>query len=219
LELLRLTPEILAELPKSGDTDPLEYYRRPLVGKFYLNRINRSFEMLPSGNLGKVLEVGYGAGAVQLALAAFASELHGIDLDADPNVLAKFFGNRAIRPQLIRGSVLDLPYSSEYFDLVVCFSVLEHIQDYVQALREIHRVLIPNGHFLLGMPTVNRLMDAAFLAIGFRGIDDLHITRPVDVAQSFGAIGFKCNKQNPLDFPFRMPFGVRLYHSWLLQKS
>ena len=33
---LSLTREILADLPKNGRTDPIEYYRRPLVGWLFL---------------------------------------------------------------------------------------------------------------------------------------------------------------------------------------
>jgi len=214
----KLTMGMLSELPTNGPTDPIKYYKRPFIGKLYLNRINRSLRLLTNEPVGRVLEVGYGAGAVQLALADGVGELHGIDLDADPSVLARFLLARNMRSRLVRGNVYDLPYTSDYFDLVVCFSVFEHLQDYRRALSEVHRVLRPGGKFLLGMPSVNKVMEAAFFAIGFKGINDLHITRPAEVARDFAEIGFRCTKDSPLDFPLRAPLGVRLYYNWLLEK-
>ena len=143
---------------------------------------------------------------------------HGIDLDADPDVLTQYFSGRHFKAQLKRGSVYELPYESNFFDLEVSFSVFEHLQEYERALREVHRVLKPNGLFLLGMPSVNKVMEAGFFAIGYKGINDLHITKPEDVASHFETVGFKCIGKGMLDFPLPSPLGLRLYHNWLLQK-
>lgn len=213
-----LTPDMLTGLPVSGPTDPLKYYRHPLVGKTYLDRINRGLRMLPRIRYERALEVGYGAGALLVALANGVEELHGIDLDADPNVLSKYFGELKLTPRLTQGSVYDMPYDSGFFDLVVSFSVFEHLQEYARGLREVHRVLKPGGLFLLGMPAVNKVMEAGFFAIGYKGINDLHITKPADVAREFQRIGFERVKENMLDFPLPAPFGLRLYNNWLLRK-
>ncbi len=218
MESFELTPDMLTGLPQSGPTDPLKYYLHPIVGKIYLERINRGLRMLPTRRYARTLEVGYGAGAVLLALADGVEELHGIDLDADPDVLNQFFSGRNCRAKLQRGNVYDLPYESNYFDLVVSFSVFEHLQDYQHALGEVYRVLQPKGLFLLGMPSVNKLMEAGFYAIGHKGINELHITRPDEVAVGFKEIGFQCVKDRTLDFPFRAPLGLRLYYNWLLEK-
>jgi SAM-dependent methyltransferase len=45
-----------------------------------------------------------------------------------------------------------LQFAAESFDIVISFHVLEHIPDDRQALREIHRVLAPNGTLLLCLP-------------------------------------------------------------------
>ena len=218
MTLFELTPDMLTGLPVSGPTDPLKYYRHPLVGKTYLDRINRGLRMLPAKRYERSLEVGYGAGAVLVALANGVEELHGIDLDADPEILSKYFGELKLKAHLERGTVYDMPYASGFFDLVVSFSVFEHLQEYARGLREVHRVLKPGGLFLLGLPAVNKLMEAGIFAIGYKGINDLHITKPADVAREFSAIGFERAGENMLDFPLRAPFGLRLYNNWLLRK-
>ncbi len=210
---------MLMGLPQSGPTDPLKYYRHPLVGRIYRERINRGLRMLPVKRYERTLEVGYGAGAVLLALANGVQELHGIDLDADPSILTNYFNGSKCRAQLRRGNVYELPYDSNFFDLVVSFSVFEHLQEYQKALGEVHRVLRPRGLFLLGMPSVNKLMEAGFFAIGHKGINELHITRPADVQSIMQTVGFNQIAANYLDYPWPSPLGLRLYYNWLLEKS
>jgi SAM-dependent methyltransferase len=214
----RITPELIAGLPKNGPTDPIEFYRRPFVGWLYRERINRGFGLLPERRFARALEVGYGAGAVQLALSRSVDELHGIDLDADPAPVRTLLTSRGASADLRQGSVLELPYPDQHFDLAVSFSVFEHLKEYRKALGEVARVLKPGGLFLLGMPSVNKLMEAGFLAIGFKGINDHHVTTPQEVSRSFEQCGFALRAQRYLDFPADAPLGLRLYYNWLLEK-
>jgi SAM-dependent methyltransferase len=209
---------MLLGIPKNGPTDPIEYYRRPLVGRIFRERINRGLRLLPERRFARALEVGYGAGAVLLSLSPAVDELHGLDLDADPKVVAAILGSRGVRAELTRGSVYALPYEAESFDLVVSFSMFEHLDEYRKGLAEVTRVLRPGGSFLLGMPAVNRLMEAGFLAIGFKGINDHHVTTPAQVEAAFAGAGLRLVSKATLDLPFTWPFGARVYYDWLLEK-
>ena len=53
---------MLAGLPKTGETDPIEYYRRPLVGVLFRKRINLGLGMLPDRRFESALELGYAHG-------------------------------------------------------------------------------------------------------------------------------------------------------------
>jgi len=216
--MFELASHMIDGLPKNGPSDPIEYYRRPLIGRLYLDRINRGFRLLPNRTYERALEVGYGAGAVQVALAAGVKELHGIDLDADPGIVSDVLKKRGCEAALVQGSVYELPYESGFFDLVVSFSVFEHLAEYKKALGEVFRVLKPGGLFLLGMPAVNKLMEAGFLAVGFKGINDHHITRPADVERAWPSVGFQKLAADYLDLPAPRPFGLRVYYDWLLEK-
>ncbi len=46
----------------------------------------------------------------------------------------------------------NIPYPAHYFDYVLCSHVLEHIEDYQYALRELHRVTKVGGHIILMLP-------------------------------------------------------------------
>lgn len=216
---LTLTRELLADLPKNGPTDPIEYYRRPLVGWLFRERINRGLRLLPRRRFGRALEVGYGAGAVQLALAPGVDELHGVDLDASPEVPSSMLARRGHEPRLVRGDVRALPYDDRAFELVVCFSVFEHIREFVPALREVTRVLAPGGLFLLGMPAVNVAMEAGFRAIGYKNIDDDHVTTPAAVAARFADVGLSVIAETQLRLPPFGPFGMPVYYDWLLRRD
>ena len=48
--------------------------------------------------------------------------------------------------------IQDIPYGDDYFDLIICSHVLEHVPDDMQALRELYRVLKPKGTALILIP-------------------------------------------------------------------
>jgi SAM-dependent methyltransferase len=212
-----LTPSMLVDLPKTGPTDPIEFYKRPLVGKLFRERINMGLRQLDDvgPRFARALEVGYGAGAVLLALAPVVDDLHGIDLDAAPDPVTKMLASRGHTATLEQGSVYELPYETGTFDLVVCYSVFEHLHEYGKGLDEVARVLKTGGKFLLGMPAVNRMMEWGFRAIGFKNIEDHHVTRPQDVAKVFARHGFTVRTRRFLGVPLD---GVALYYTWLLEK-
>ena len=90
----------------------------------------------------KVLDLGAGAGIIEeMNFKAKAASVCGIDLD--PRVMKnQFLHERKI------SSVYDIPYADNYFDVVFCNNVMEHIEFPELLLREVHRVLKPGGTFL-----------------------------------------------------------------------
>jgi len=211
---LQLTLSLLKDLVPNGPTDPIAYYRRPLIGRFFRERINLGLRMIADRRYGKALEVGYGAGAVMLAIAASVDKLYGIDLDADPTAVEAWLHGYGRTARLVQGNVYELPYEAAEFDLVLSFSVFEHLHRYEHALSEVGRVLKPGGRFLLGMPAVNTMMELGFRIIGFKGIEDHHITTPKAAASAFDRAGFRVIRQARL----RLIPGLPLYFNWLLEK-
>jgi SAM-dependent methyltransferase len=213
--MLALTPSIIAALPRNGPTDPIEYYRRPFVGWLFRERINLGLRMLRAPRYERALEIGYGAGAVLHALADSVTELHGIDLDADPAPVNASLAVRGRRADLRRGNVYALPYEANTFDLAVSYSVFEHLHEYDKALGEVLRVLKPGGSFLLGMPAVNKMMGAGFRLIGFNDVDDVHVTTPAEVSARFDQAGFRVVEHRRMGLG---PSIASIYFNWLLQK-
>ena len=54
--------------------------------------------------------------------------------------------------EFIEGSAYSLPFDNDSFDLIVCSEVLEHLHEYNDAIKEIHRVLKPGGKFYASVP-------------------------------------------------------------------
>lgn len=91
---------------------------------------------------GRLLDVGCGTGFIlNLARDLFA-ELHGVDVT--PAMLAKVdtsSGNITLHNRPAES----LPFAADSFDAATSYAFLHHLEDYVAALREVHRVLRPGG--------------------------------------------------------------------------
>jgi SAM-dependent methyltransferase len=53
---------------------------------------------------------------------------------------------------LLRADIRELPFADASFDLAYTMGTIEHIAEYRQALRELHRVLRPGGRAIVGVP-------------------------------------------------------------------
>jgi SAM-dependent methyltransferase len=73
--------------------------------------------------------------------------------------------------------ITQIPYPDQTFDLIICNHVLEHILDDRQAMRELHRVLHPNGVAILQVPLSLKLATT---------YEDPSITTPEARIQAFG---------------------------------
>ncbi len=99
----------------------------------------------------RVLDAGCGTGAMMrwAGEKLGAIDIHGIDIA--PEALAYC---RAENPAwtVREGSVLDLPFPADMFDLVISNDVIQHLPTNggdVQGIREMARVLVPGGALLL----------------------------------------------------------------------
>ena len=54
-------------------------------------------------------------------------------------------------------NIENIPYNNETFDLVIANHVLEHVQDNILAIKEIYRILKPNGYAVLQTPFSKKL--------------------------------------------------------------
>jgi ubiquinone/menaquinone biosynthesis C-methylase UbiE len=92
----------------------------------------------------RVLEAGCGTGLILGRLAQHADSAWGVDLSAGMVRLAKQRGLN-----VVLGSVTDLPFADESFDLVCSFKVLAHVPEIGRAIAEIARVTRPGGQMVL----------------------------------------------------------------------
>lgn len=98
---------------------------------------------------GNLLEVGCGQGRGVTWLMPKVESFAAIDKIAEivEGLKAKFPGGN-----FVAGNIPPLPFDDQTFDCVVSFQVIEHIADDHLYLREISRVLKPNGLALITTP-------------------------------------------------------------------
>lgn len=89
---------------------------------------------------GALLDVGCGMRPYEKTFFSGAKTYLGSDYLSDRS-----------RPDVI-ASALDLPFEAESFDTVVSTEVLEHVPDPLRALREMRRVIRPDGFLILTTP-------------------------------------------------------------------
>ena len=104
--------------------------------------------LLPSKTRSKVLECGVGDGFLLQELAGRGFACTGLELIPKNLALAKGKGLHVIKQDL--NEPFKLP--SNAFDIVIALEVLEHLWDYGQALREMHRVLRKDGLAFVSVP-------------------------------------------------------------------
>jgi SAM-dependent methyltransferase len=118
---------------------------------------------LPAGRL-RLLDAGCGTGRNVQDLSALGRAV-GLDIAPEAMALCRARGVGAVR-----GSVLNLPFASGSFDVVTSFDVLYHrwVADDRAAVRELGRVLRPQGLLLLRLPALRLLWGAHDAAVHSR---------------------------------------------------
>jgi SAM-dependent methyltransferase len=131
---------------------------------------------LPLEGPTSILDAGCGLGRFALALAQSApagSTVTALDLSAAMiSTVSEEARRRQLPVTVAVGSVEELPYPAEAFDVVLCNYVLYHVEPIPKALQEIARVLKPGGRLVCMVPSFRWLhelidwQDRALLRLG-----------------------------------------------------
>lgn len=100
-----------------------------------------------------VLDAACGEGYGSNILSGYAKTVIGLDLDDNTikNAEEKYASDNL---SFIQGSIENLPFENNMFDVVVSFETVEHVDDEIQKkfLTEIKRVLKPDGLLIMSTP-------------------------------------------------------------------
>jgi ubiquinone/menaquinone biosynthesis C-methylase UbiE len=102
----------------------------------------------------RVLDVGCGVGAISLHMASNGASVVGVDISENAISAAEEDAERfgLSDATFLAGNAADLEFDEE-FDVIVCFDVLEHIEDDHRLLMDFNRFLRPDGKLLLRAPS------------------------------------------------------------------
>lgn len=145
---------------KSIDVESLGDFKTPVLAQF----ISEQCANKPRS----ILVVGCGIGIEAAVLGLLLkTQVTGIDLEIN-------FDERAAQIANLRyGDATNMDFEDEIFDYVFSFHALEHIPDYRKAISEMHRVLRPDGGWLIGTPNRDRL-------IGYLGSKDATLWQKIE---------------------------------------
>jgi len=118
---------------------------RRLKAKTIIAVLNNWYQTNP-GDLAdkKMLDVGASTGAMDYFMADDLGEVYGIDIDRSAIELAtREYKKKNL--QFTLGDAMDLKFSDESFDVIVCSHVYEHVPDADRLMKEMYRVLKPDG--------------------------------------------------------------------------
>ncbi len=127
---------------------PAEYDQEIVRRRYRLTNTRISFENK------RILDFGCGNGAQTSQFANLNCTIDALDVDYKKiAVLNKYISSNHITN--ITSHLYDgrrIPFPSSYFDVVLSYEVLEHVEDESLALREIYRTLKDDGEFIISVP-------------------------------------------------------------------
>jgi ubiquinone/menaquinone biosynthesis C-methylase UbiE len=133
-----------------------EYYHLERKNWWFLARKailkNQISELVKSKTNLKILNVGAALGASTLMLKQFG-EVTSLEYDKS----CCDFVKKELGLEFINGSITELPFPDNEFDLVCAFDVVEHVEDDIKAISELHRVCKSDGYTFTTVPTFSFL--------------------------------------------------------------
>jgi len=158
----------------------------------YILRRDRILKALDGRPVGRVLEIGCGAGGILNDLATRGFECEALEMSSAAREVARYV-NRANENVHIHEAELSSWTGS--FDYVMAFEVLEHIQDDRGALEKWRQYLKPQGALLISVPAHQRRWNASDVWAGHvRRYDRADLLRVIQSAgfeiEVFDCYGF-----------------------------
>lgn len=168
-----------------------------LIKNYYSSLISLVKPLRPES----VLDAGCGEGFTmdKISKSGLVKKIEGIEYSKDSIILGKkLFPNL----KFTQGTVYELPYKNNSFDLVICTEVLEHLEDPTKALKEMLRV--SKKYLIISVPNEPFFMMSNFLRgknLSRFGNDEGHINHwnPLSLKNYLKKNGLKIEK---IMFPF-----------------
>lgn len=123
-----------------------------------------------------LLDIGCGIGYVAMATKALFPDAEVVGIDISPDIIAKAMEHDS--EHLIQYDVTtesSMPYESDRFDFAVCRMSIHHYPAVLQHLREVHRLLKPQGTYLIIDVVPDRGQHNEWLNDLFMGREDGHV--------------------------------------------
>jgi len=102
----------------------------------------------------KMLNCGCGTGQWSIPFAEMGYSVTNLDLSQNAiDYTREAFSKKGLTGSFVKDDLLNMPFESECFDVIVSFGVLEHFEDIEKPIKEMVRVLKPGGVFFADVIT------------------------------------------------------------------
>lgn len=182
-------------IPKKENLIPLNFeYIDRTIDQYYCwstrflmrERLYGVLRLLDKKRVQRILDAGYGGGTFMPTLAQIADDVYGIDLHDKKQIVNKILKKEGVGVKLYQGSILKLPFKNNFFDTIVCLSVLEHFKDdeLDYGIRELYRVVKPGGSLIIGIPGKNPLSNFFIKYILVCTPNEIHPSGHLDILRA-----------------------------------
>jgi len=142
----------------SYGNDRLYFHKNLLVRRIQAKRISTILNFLDVQPADHLLDAGSGEGYL-FTKARTCARMVGADISPSALNIAT---TRNPGAEWIRCNLQYMPFADHSFDKICCSEVIEHVLDPTAVLRELHRVIKPDGRLVITIPNernMNRLKD------------------------------------------------------------
>ena len=202
-------------------------YRKPKPDSWPMVH-ERVLEVLKTEKRGKLLDAGAGKGILTEKIVKMGFEVQACDFNPDRFELKNLLCKKVDLQK-------KLPYENEYFDIILCVEVIEHLHDPWHIISELSRILKKNGKLIISTPNILALQARLhFLMFGehilfenyllwhkpknLYEMLDVHIT-PVSFPQLVNILTNNTMKLEITTINRRYPKHIRLFHGFLSYQS
>ena len=154
---------------------------------YSLDDLQRSVRSLQDAPVERLLDIGCGYGGLAALVGGFvgAHEVHGIDIDPRVESEAQ---SKGVQIQVLDAGERPLPYPDGFFDVVMTLGMMDYLVSFDGMIREINRVLAPNGRVLVTLPNLSSWHNRLALLAGYQP-RDVEISNEVLAGVSRGFAG------------------------------
>jgi SAM-dependent methyltransferase len=122
--------------------------------------LDRLIEYIPDFGSARILDLGSGKGKFLLEAAECGAQVTGLEVSEEYIALAKERLRAAgYSAEIVQGVGEKMPFADNTFDFINIGEVIEHVDNPMQMLREVYRVLKPGGQVYLSVPNRFGLRD------------------------------------------------------------
>ena len=140
---------------------------------YFTNARMDIIKVVPQNSNNKILEIGAGGGNTLITLKELkkANEIVGVELIK----LRDSYQNSPIINKFIIGNIenIELDLQKDYFDVIICGDVLEHLFDPWAVVEKLTVFLKPGGIFIASLPNIRNFVPMFKILI----LADLNTTR------------------------------------------